>query len=62
MIPTGAGGTTKRGIYRTKANDNAPNPTLYFVAYVAGNITTTYTDVADDSALVAFPGSVADPA
>jgi hypothetical protein len=61
-IPTGPGGTTKRGIYRTKANDNAPNPTLYFVAYVNDNVTTTYTDTAADGSITKFPGSVADPA
>lgn len=62
-VPTGPGGTTKRGIYRTHANDtSASQPTLYFVAYINDNTTTTYTDASADSAVTKYPGSVADAA
>lgn len=62
-VPTGPGGTTSRGIYRTHKNDTASGaPSLYFVAYVAGNVTTTYTDASSDASITKYPGSVADAA
>lgn len=46
-IPTGGTGTTQRDLYRTKAG----GATWYFLATIADNTTTTYTDNIGDGAL-----------
>jgi len=60
-IPTGAGGTTKRRAYLSKANDIGPAATPYFCVDVAGNVSTTATIDAADGSLTLIPGSVGDP-
>jgi len=49
-IPIGAAGTIARRIYRTKANAGEPK-NVFFVAEIADNTSTTYTDNALDAAL-----------
>jgi hypothetical protein len=62
-VPTGPGGTVKRGVYRTHKNDpSLSNPSLYFVGYINDNVTATYTDSSLDAAITKYPGSVADAA
>jgi hypothetical protein len=46
-IPTGYSGTTARRLYRTKADGN----TYYYLAEIADNTTTTYTDNTADGSL-----------
>jgi hypothetical protein len=60
-IPTGPGGTTKRGLYRTKANSVGVAGTPYLVAYINDNSTTTFDDSVADASLLYLSASVADP-
>lgn len=60
-IPTGPGGTTARGLYRTKANGTKSSDTPYLVDYIANNVDTTYEDNDADASLTLLPGSIADP-
>jgi hypothetical protein len=54
-IPTGGTGTTSRGIYRSKANQNVTGP-WWWVATVNDNVTTTLNDgVADASLFLQIP-------
>jgi len=66
-IPTGPGGTTARGIYRTRAltggvgSASAASAQPYLVAYIANNSATTYTDSVADGSLTLQPGTIGDP-
>lgn len=60
-IPTGPGGTTKRRLYRTKANEVGVASQPWYVDEVADNTTTTYADNDADAALLLYPGTTGDP-
>jgi len=60
-IATGAGGTTNRYLYMSKADDVGPAATPYYYATVAGNATTTNTGGVADASLLLFNGTIAEP-
>lgn len=60
-IPSGPGGTTKRRLYRTKANQVSGSSQPYYVGEVGGNVTSTFSDNVADASLTLYPPSYGDP-